>query len=231
VAVPTGSYIPLQVTEANSGRQVTVYNQAPALRGRVDNLWANFSELDTDFNGADITVNKRLSNNWSLTGGASFGKTVGDIYATSATGDLNNPNNTFRDGVVGNDVPYSYRLSGVYELPYAISLSGTAQYYKGFPDTTTVSVGNNTVVLTQGTQVLTVEPRGTTRLPSVASLDVSVRKRWKVTGKTIEPRLDMYNLTNTATILGRITQLGPTYGRVSSIQRGRLIKLGMSVEF
>ena len=31
--------------------------------------------------------------------------------------------------------------------------------------------------------------------------------------------------------LGRVTQLGPTYGRVSSIQRGRLIKVGVSVEF
>jgi hypothetical protein len=208
---------------------VTVYNQAPALRGRTDNLWSNFSELDTNFNGADITVNKRLSNNWSMTGGASYGKTTGDIYATLTTGDLNNPNNTFREGLVGNDVPYSYRLSGVYELPYEISLSGTAQYYKGFPDTTTVSVGNNTVVLTQGTQILTVEPRGTTRLPSVSSLDLSVRKRLKAAGKTIEPRLDLYNVTNEASILGRITQLGPTYGRVSSIQRGRLIKVGMSV--
>src|SRR2546422_4337695 len=85
VAVPLESYIPLQVTEVNSGRQVTVYNQAPALRGRTDNLWDNFPPLDTDFNGGDITVNRRMSNHWSLTGGASFGKTVGDIYATSTT--------------------------------------------------------------------------------------------------------------------------------------------------
>ena len=69
------------MTEANSGRQVTVYNQAPALRGKIDILWANFAELDTNFNGADITVNKRMSNHWSMTGGASFGKTLGDIYA------------------------------------------------------------------------------------------------------------------------------------------------------
>ena len=65
----------------NSGRQVTVYNQDPALRGKTDILWDNVSELDTNFNGADITVNKRLSNHWSMTGGASFGKTIGDIYA------------------------------------------------------------------------------------------------------------------------------------------------------
>src|SRR6266487_1700033 len=231
VAVPLESYIPLQVTEVNSGKQVSVYNQAPALRGRNDNLWDNFPELDTNFNGADITVNRRMSDHWSLTGGASFGKTVGDIYATSATGDLNNPNNAFRAGVVGNDVPYSYRISGVYELPYQIWVSGTGQYYQGFPETTTVSVGNNTVALTQGTQTLTIEPRGTARLPAVNSLDVSIRKNLKVNGKSLEPRVDLYNLTNAATILGRITQLGPTYGRVSSTQRGRLIKLGMNVEF
>ena len=141
------------------------------------------------------------------------------------------PNNAFRTGVVGNDVPYSYRISGVYELPYQIWVSGTGQYYQGFPETTTVSVGNNTVALTQGTQTLTVEPRGTTRLPAVNSLDVSVRKTWKINGKSIEPRVDLYNLTNAAAVLGRITQLGPTYGRVSGIQRGRLIKVGLNVEF
>jgi hypothetical protein len=228
MAVPTETYIPLRVVEANSGRQVTVYNQAPSLRGRVDNLYLNTDVADTNYNGADLTVNKRMSNRWSLTGGASFGKTVGDTLGT----DLNNPNSgEFRRGRVGNDVPWSYRVSGVYELPYLISVSGTFQYYQGFPETTTVSVGNNTVVLTQGATTLTVEPRGTTRLPAVNSLDVSLRKSWRVAGVRLEPRADFYNLTNQATIIGRVAQLGPTYGRVSGIQRGRLIKLGGSIEF
>jgi hypothetical protein len=100
-------------------------------------------------------------------------------------------------------------LSGVYELPYAISLSGTAQYYKGFPDTTTVLVSGNTVALTQVTQVLTYEPRA--HHPPALRLiarSLSVRKRWNVTGKTIEPRLDLYNVTNESSILGRIHPAG-----------------------
>jgi hypothetical protein len=228
VAVPLDTYIPLNVVERDSGKAVTVYNQAPALRGRNDILWDNFSELDTNYNGADITINKRLSNHWSVTGGASYGRTRGDIYGTS---DLNNPNFQFREGIVGNDVPYSYRASGVYELPYQISVSATGQYYAGFPQLTTVSVGNNTVVLTQGTTVLAVEPRATNRLTPVSSLDASVRKSWRLGTFRFEPRLDLYNLTNSASILGQVAQLGPTYGRVSSIQRGRLIKVGMSMEF
>ena len=233
VAVPLESYVPLAVIEANSGKAVTVHNQAPALRGRTDILWDNFPELETTFNGTDMTVNKRLSHRWSLTGGASFGRTTGNIYPTTsaATSDLNNPNFQFRQGVVGNDVPYSYRLSGLYELPYRISVSATAQYYQGFPELTTVSVGNNTVALTQGATVLAVEPRGSTRLPPVSSLDASVRKFWNVSRMRFEPRVDLYNLTNAASIVARVTQLGPTYGRVSNIQRGRLIKVGLSVEF
>ena len=55
----------------------------------------------------------------------------------------------------------------------------------------TVSVGNNTVALTQGSQTLTVAPSGTTRLPPVASLDVSIRKFWQISGVKLEPRLDL----------------------------------------
>src|SRR6185295_16102680 len=61
VAVPQDTYIALPVTEVNSGKQVTVYNQAPALRGRLDNLYENTPVADTTYNGADITINKRMS--------------------------------------------------------------------------------------------------------------------------------------------------------------------------
>ena len=77
MAVPTATYIPLQVTEATSGQQVTVYNQDPTLRGKFDTLWGNYSELNTSFNGVDITVRKRLSHRWMLLGGGSFGNTWG----------------------------------------------------------------------------------------------------------------------------------------------------------
>jgi hypothetical protein len=236
LAVPKESFIPLQVTEVASGRQVTVYNQDPATRGRFDVLFDNFPELDTSYNGADFTLEKRLSNGWMVSGGASFGRNEGDIYClvaftSSCTSELSNPNFTFRDGLAGNDVPYSFRLSGLYELPYGLSVSATAQHNAGFPELTTVLVGGNTVALTQVSQSIVVEARGTTRLPSLTSLDLGIGKTWKSGTFTFSPRVDIYNLTNAATIIGRITQLGPTYGRVNGIQRGRLIKVGFNVDF
>ncbi len=229
VAVPRESYIPLEVTEATSGRQVTVYNQNPALRGRFDVLWDNVPEMDTTYNGVDISFNKRMSRRWMIMGGASVGRNQGDIYGGAS--DQNNPNFTFRKGVAGDDVPFSLKASGAYQLPYGIALSASAHHSVGFPEITTVLVGGNTAPLTQVTQALVVEPRGTTRLPDVNQLDVSVRKTFRVRGLSLEPVLDMYNLANSASITSRTTLLGPTYQEAVIIQRGRLIKLGMNASF
>jgi hypothetical protein len=122
-------------------------------------------------------------------------------------------------------------LSGLYDLPWAIQMSGTFQHQKGFPELTQVSVGNNTVALTQGTTNVTVEPRGTTRLPALNQLDMSFRKAFQSGGTRYQPRVDLYNLMNTATVISRVTTLGTSYGAVSNIQRGRLIKFGMAVDW
>jgi hypothetical protein len=228
VAVPTETYIPLVVTERNSGRTVTVYNQDPSLRGRLDTVWDNYPEMDSTYNGGDLTLNKRLSDGWMMTGGISLGKNVG--YVGNA--DLNNPNGQeFSRGIAGDDVPVSIRLSGLYELPWGVSVSGSFQHQRGFPEATTVSVGNNTVALTQGTTSLLVEPRGETRYPNLKQLDISIRKAIRTGRAVFQPRLDLYNLTNEATVRTWVTQLGPTYHRPSAIQRGLLIKAGMHVDF
>jgi hypothetical protein len=228
VAAPSSSYIPVTVTEVNSGRTVTVYNLDPALRGKTELVWDNESALDSTYNGVDITLNRRMSNRWMLFGGVSLGKNVGWVGNT----DLNNPNSQeFSRGIFGNDVPFSLRMSGLYALPYGVSISGTLQHQNGFPELTTVSVGNNTIALTQGTTTIIVEPRGTTRLPRLNQLDLSVRKSIRAGTRVFHPRIDFYNVTNSATILSRTTVLGPGFGAVNSIQRGMLIKLGMSVDF
>jgi hypothetical protein len=164
-----------------------------------------------------------------LTGGVSLGKNIG--YVGNA--DLNNPNSKeFSRGLEGNSVPFSLSLSGLYELPYGISLSGSYQHQTGFPELTTVSVGNNTVALTQGTQSVTVAPRGDVRYPKLNQIDFSLRKAIRVGGtRVLQPRLDIYNATNNATIRTWVTQLGNTYHRPSAIQRGTLIKAGFHYDF
>jgi hypothetical protein len=228
MAVPTDTYTALNVVEVNSQKALTVYNQALALRGRVDNLWNNDPEMDSTYNGGDITLNKRLSNGWMMTGGLSMGKNVGYV----GVADLNNPNSKpFSRGIQGDDVPVSVRMSGLYELPYGLSLSGSYQYQSGFPELTTVSVANNTVALVQGAQTVIVNERGDVRYPSLHQVDFSLRKAIRMGSRVFQPRLDIYNATNNATIRTWVTQLGNTYHRPSAIQRGTLIKAGFHYDF
>jgi len=229
VAVPPGSYIPLQVTEVTSGRAVTVYNLNPALRGRFDVLWDNFSALDSNFNGLDLTLNKRIDQRWMLIAGVSFGSNKGDIFGTA---DFNNPNFQFRQGVIGNEVPIAIKVSGSYKARYGMLASAVVQHYTGFPETTTVVVSASTVPLTQVTQSIVVEPRGTTRLPDVNLLDFNIKKSFRISNRfSADPVVEVFNLLNSNAIQARTTVLGPAYGSASNIVLGRMVKFGVNVNF
>jgi len=229
LAVPMSSYIPLQVTEVTSGRQVTVFNQDPALRGRFDVLWNNESALDRDFNGIDLTLNKRFDGRWMLIAGLSLGRNIGDIYPTSS--DQNNPNFTFRRGRFGNDVPVAAKVSGSYQLPYGVLVSGVFQHYTGFPEITTVVVGAATATLTQVTQSLAVQPRASTRLPNVDLVDLTFKKSFRIQRARIQPTLDLFNIFNSNSIQARTTILGPAYLRASNIVLGRMVKFGVNIDY
>jgi hypothetical protein len=229
LAVPTDSYTPIQVTEVGTGWEGTVFNLDPTLRGVFDRVYDNRTELDATFNGVDLTFNKRLSNGWMVMGGLSLGDTDEDIYG--ATRDLNDPNNLFRRGLNRNDVPVAFKAFGLYELPYEISLSASFQHFTGFPERNDVRVSSSTVALTQVAQVLTIEPRGTTRLEDVNMLDISLRKTVRSGRYEITPIVDIFNAFNGAPIKSRTTRLGATFGRVRDIQRGRIIKFGLLLDF
>jgi hypothetical protein len=231
VAVPRETYIPLTVTERASGREVTVYNQAPALRGRFDVVFDNHDELDASFHGFDLTLQRRMRDGWMLIGSLSLGKSEADIYGEFIASDLNNPNFAFRRGPRAEDVPVAFKMSGAYELPYGFRVAANGQYFSGAPETTTVRVSANTVSLTQVNQVITVEPRGTSRLPGVTMVDLNLTKRWRRGNFSVEPRVDMFNLLNSSAITQRLTELGPAYGRASEILGARLIRAGANVSW
>jgi hypothetical protein len=228
-AAPPSSWIgPLTVTEVQSGRTVQVWN-----RGTIASAFLNYNspDLDLTYNGFDVSLNKRMSNRWSMTGGGSFGR----ARLRTRGGNRNDPNITesaFDAGLPNSDAPWSYRISGVYMFPYDISFSGTLQHQVGAPETTTVLVTNQTVSLSQGTQSVLVAPIGDVRLPNIFELDLNVRKAFRIgRGRSITPRFEVFNATNNATVNGWIQQLGPTYHTPNNIQRGRLIKFEVGVDF
>jgi hypothetical protein len=122
-------------------------------------------------------------------------------------------------------------MSGAYELPYGLTVAGTAQYFTGWPITSTVLVGGNTVKLTQVSQSIVVEPSGTKRLPNITMIDMNLKKIMKFGALRLEPRVDIFNLFNVAGITSETTQLGPSYGNAIEILGGRLIKFGANLNW
>jgi hypothetical protein len=229
LAVPTAGYVPLSVTEVNSGQPVTVYNQSAATLGKIDNLYANQPALDNSYNGVDVTLTKRMSNRWMALGSLSVGKNVGDVYG--GTEDLNNPNFTFRNGLLTNDRHVFFKMSGAYQLPLEFTVAANAQYYSGYPELTTVLVNSQTVKLTQVSQSIVVQPSGTIRQPSATIVDLNVQRPIKIGRMRLAPRVDIFNLLNASGIQSYIPQLGPSYGNAITILDGRLIKFGVNVNW
>ena len=211
---------------------MTVYNQLRALGGRNDTLFDNEEALDSNYNGGDITVNKRMSDGWSLMAGASYGKSIGDVLG----GDLNNPNSKeFRRGLLGNDVPWSYRLSGVYDLPYRVAtVSGTMQYYKGVPESTTVIDRQRR----RARRPYTGDAVARRRAARNRSPPERVLARYQ--SEKVDPVgyhvvraeagfLQPHERSHGHQLADR--RSAPTYHRASTIQAGRMIKVGFNFEF
>jgi hypothetical protein len=227
-AAPPESWIgPITVTEVTSGQTVQVWNRGTSASR---NVFYNSADFDTDYRGWDITFNKRMRNHWSAQGGANFST----VTQATRGGNRNDPNITsnFDKDVIGTgNRPWSYRLSGAFELPYSFFASSTWQLQAGPPETTTVLVTNQTRALAQGNQSVLVAPVGTERYPNTAELDFNVWRSFRMGKSRLLPRFEIFNLTNEATITDWVTQRGPTYRRPSGLQRGRLYKLELAVDF
>jgi hypothetical protein len=197
-------------------------------------LFFNSALSNTDYNGADITLNKRMSDHFSVTGGANYGRTI----QASAGGDLNNPNVAnnpyFLGGITSGDRPWSYRLSGVVQLPAHVELSGIYILQAGATEQTTAQIlSADGATLGTGVSTLTVNTNhiGDVRYPVLRQLDMSLRRSFRYGGKSFAPRLDFFNGTNEATLTTWGTLLGPQYHVPSGVQRGRAIKASISAEF
>ena len=74
--------------------------------------------------------------------------------------------------------------------------------------------------LASGNQTIRVREFGDLRFPNVADWIELQRKTFARPTGHLRRGSTLFNATNESTVTARVTQLGPTYGRVSGIQRG-----------
>ena len=214
---------------------ITVYSLDPALVTRRDRVITNVDVFESDYNGMQFSFNKRMSNRWQLLGGLTLQKHEGFNHSGTYTNpgtntDVNNPNYRLNraGSAIFTDIPWSFNLSGSYQLPYDVQLSGKYQARDGDPLTRTITIAG----LPQGSEVVWVQPRGVDRTETVNKfLDVRVMKRFHVGTARLEGSVDVFNLLNGNHVLAQNEAIGTTIGRPSRILAPRIVRLGATLHF
>ena len=227
-AVTADDYTPLTITNPLDGTPFTVYNQSAATIGKVDNVLLNSDLLTQKYDGVDVTVNRRFDKSVTLFGGLTVGSN------TAATSASRNPNDLIN---ASGDDPLDSRvilnLSGIYQLPWSLSVSSHLAYYSGQPLRRIYTISPTIVPgLRQTTQDVLLVPTGTYRKPDQTLLDLRVGRRFGGTsGVSIEPLIEAYNLLNENGSLTEVEQVGASLGRISRNIDGRLVRFSVKVSF
>ena len=130
---------------------------------------------------------------------------------------------------------YQFYANGLYQGPWGLNFGANWLYRQGYAEPYYRSNVATTDTLSNNKSVLAVSNVTDFRLPAVSSLDARVEKAFKIQRANIMLDLDIFNIFNNATVLGRqydIRRTGPTgYNQVLEIMNPRILRLGARVNF
>jgi len=202
------------------------------------------------FLGLEASAVKRLSNRWM----ARFGFSTNDHREYfSGAGALEDPTPgpaspnidggvvVTRTGGSGKSNIYmvlpKYQVvaNGMYQAPWGINLGANWLLRQGYAIPyfrSNVATGDT---LSNLKSVLVVDDVTKFRLPKVSSLDVRLEKAFRIRTLNIMGDLDVFNVTNSATVLGKqfdLRRTGATgFDKVLEIMNPRILRVGARLNF
>jgi len=221
----------------------------------------NIEDYKTTYNGVDIAVRKRMSNNFLINGGLtlqrqkanydggdSAGFYIGDGGITGQTFPfdpgqlqfLNGQPYAFAPGGSGKSgvYPYSewqFKLSGVYQFPKDFSVGAFARYQQGYPYVLFASISDASLSAALGTSrhLIMVEPFGSRRFDNIFTLDLQLEKGFDMAqyGR-IALTANLFNVTNTNTVIRRTrTVNSSTFNRIDELISPFAVRVGARYSF
>jgi hypothetical protein len=217
----------------------------PLLFGRVDNLTirAESGEQTEVYNGIDIGINARFGRGGRLNGGVSFGNTdynfcgVPDVpgLATWAAA----PGTQFCEYSMPWEGQTQFKFQGYYPLPFGFDVAGTYLGAPGLPQQATRSYTNAEIRQSLGRDLsggatarnITILEPNTQFENRYNQIDLRFSRPVSIQSLRIIPRFDIYNVTNSAPVIGMLTGYGATWLRPTEILTARLLKFGVQVDW
>lgn len=210
-SAPEEWWVPFSTVVPGSGEfsdtPVTLYyfsNEAPPLYFRLNNV----PKLQQRYEAVELTIKKRMSHNWQMSGSITLGKATGTLgqglsFLYPATTAADTPNafvNLTENSRLDYDRPLFIRLMGTYMLPWDFYISFFFSHISGIPLTRSASIlppeewiaANN--VYPAYMSVLLEEP-GERRSESTDNLDLRISKDFPLAKKAkLTISLDVLNV-------------------------------------
>lgn len=202
-----------------------------------------------DFNGVELTMQKRYSNRWS----ASLSYAYNDAVDNWTLDSIEDPttrtgggfeNSTFINGSmqyapestgsgvggVFQNAKWLTKASGQYTFPLDINVSAVYQARQGFPVTPSVTIASRA---NSGGQVqVLLDPLGEQRLDTFQTMDIKVDKIFTFGRFRVRPSMDIFNIGNVNTVLARRrNQAASNANTVSGIVAPRVARFGVSLQW
>ena len=234
LAKPLSVYTPYQINDPRgNGQKMTVYNINPAALRDLNELDTTSTDNMSTFHSFDVGFNARFRNGSMLTGGTASG------LSRTRTCDVTDPNSTWHCNDYDFDVPFrtTFKMSGMYPLPYGIRLSGVFQSTAGdrinqtYQVTPTNFLAQTGVPMGQSSVTLRLSEPGSVYADRVNQLDFTVAKTWITRGIRLTPEVSLFNALNANPIVSQTTAFGPALGNPLRILEGRLIRFGFQARF
>lgn len=218
-------------------------------------VFTNRDDYSQTYQDVELTAVKRMSNNWMMRANLTLSdwkQHVGAGAIVDPSPLLSNSTNSFDScsvcdgaavasgGGIGNNYinsRWAYSLTGVYQLPWKVSVGAALNGREGYVIPYRVSFRDRK----EGTQknLLVSSNFDDNRLPNITNLDLRLAKDLLIVNKTaLNLSVDVFNVLDRHTVLDRNTLLdvgadgtGPLYNHISVLMSPRIVRFGARLKF
>jgi hypothetical protein len=202
------------------------------------------------FNGIEVTGRKRMSHHWLMNTSFTWNSAV-QHYGDSNS--FQDPTNiSLRNGFqydfltsgsgLGNvyvNAKWLFKVSGMYQLPFAFNVSAFYNARQGYPFEPFVRVPSCTSTLVTGCRSFNggtvdalLDNVGENRLPNYQNVDFHLERPIAFGSSHIVPSLDIFNVMNSNTIQAlQRQQNATTANQISSVLAPRVIRFGVRINW
>jgi outer membrane receptor protein involved in Fe transport len=223
-----------------SGQNVTFYNDLNPSRLPADYI-VNPPGAEREYDGIELTLNKRYSHGWSINASYVYSNSRG-LISTARGGQSLGTSNLWDDpnahvnaiGRFPRERRHQIKITGLVKGPWGINIGGYFRSLAGRRYTRTVSSDFLGLELNQTAVSNNADERGTSGYPTQNQLDLKVEKAFKIGNVELKLFADIFNVFNDNTVISAYTNSSnPSriYGEDLDIIDPRVVRFGAKIEF